>query len=54
MAKFNVRVESVSHLVIEAESAEQAKVIAEKGYEIDYNTDFVEVWDSYDVINVEE
>ena len=54
MEKFVVRIESVSRVVVEAESAEQAKAMAEKGYEIDFNTELLEVWDSYDEMSVEE
>lgn len=52
MQKFEIRIESVSRVIIEAETAEQAKAIAEKGYAVDFNTELMEVWDSFDELMV--
>lgn len=52
MKKFEIRIESVSRVIIEAETAEQAKAIAEKGYEVDFNTELIEVLDSFDTFKV--
>lgn len=54
MKKFEIRIKSVSRVLIEAETVEQAKSIAEKGCEIDFNTEVMEVLDSYDEFDVVE
>lgn len=54
MKKFEVRIESVSYVIIEAETAEEAKRLAEKAYKIDFDTRRLEVSDSYDEFEVVE
>lgn len=54
MKKFDVRVETVTHFYIDAETAEQAEAIVAKMYDVSFNDDGMYVWDSSDEYNVTE